>query len=339
MKQIHSLFVFLILSASTSLAQGLICVQGDSTSKFTNSLDTALAISQSGDFIYLPGGVITYNGTTIIINKKLTIIGCGYNQDSSLATGITIITKPITFAPTSTGSLLTGVFYNAPGNIYIQASNITIIRNSIDDITINVDSLNNILISENIFSGRVVSSRPLTVVTLSKNVVFSSFGSFKNGTFINNIFLLKSSGGGNLLFSPNVSNCTFKNNIFLHSTSNFGSPNNNYFENNLFVGDSTSFSSVYNISINNIFSEPIANIFINGLGTNWTPSQNYHLKPGCRGVNTGNDGTDVGIYGSTFPFKDGGFPFNPHYQSIDIPSNTDANGDLLIKIKVKAQDR
>ena len=55
------------------------------------------------------------------------------------------------------------------------------------------------------------------------------------------------------------------------------------------------------------------------------------------GHNAGNDGTDVGIYGTSTPYKDGGIPFNPHIQSASIINSPDGSGNLRVNIKVAAQ--
>ncbi len=50
------------------------------------------------------------------------------------------------------------------------------------------------------------------------------------------------------------------------------------------------------------------------------------------------DGTDIGIYGSSQPYKEGAVPFNPHIYFKNIGGTTTPNGLLNINIKVKAQD-
>ena len=68
------------------------------------------------------------------------------------------------------------------------------------------------------------------------------------------------------------------------------------------------------------------------------PNDDYHLQNDCVGINSGNDGTDIGIYGTIEPFIDGGVPINPHIQFKSIGTSTNAEGDLPINIKVAAQD-
>jgi hypothetical protein len=73
--------------------------------------------------------------------------------------------------------------------------------------------------------------------------------------------------------------------------------------------------------------------------TSFSYSDDYHLKSTSVGVNAGRDGTDIGIYGGAFPWKEGSLTFNPHYQRINISPTTDNNGNLNVNIKVEAQER
>ena len=117
--------------------------------------------------------------------------------------------------------------------------------------------------------------------------------------------------------------------------------NTNFFSNNLFEIDSATFYATGSTEFNSVFSEPNSNIFVNqpAAATFWSPAYNFHLKSGCSGIGLGSGGTDAGIYGGSTPWKEGGKPFNPHFQSINIPGGTGANGLLNIDIKVEAQDR
>jgi len=132
---------------------------------------------------------------------------------------------------------------------------------------------------------------------------------------------------------------TFENNIFLgigYNTKLTGSSNFSTYNNNLFV---TSWEPpAPSFAANNLVSQPANSIFINQSGTSFSYSQDYHLQSTCPGKNAGTDGTDIGIYGGVFPWKEGSVPANPHFQSIKIGPKTDNSGNLNVKIKVAAQD-
>lgn len=318
-------------------SQKLITVQSGSSAKFASSLDSALIIAQNGDFLYLPGGIIPFGGTYININKRLTIIGCGYNYDSSSATGITIINQKINFNSSSEGSLISGIY--CASDIEIYTSKISIIRCLIKNRIIfnNSGAHSDFLLSENAIT-EINGNSSLSNTIIQKNIIYGSIYGCSNILFNNNLFLLST----NSTLILTAQNCLFKNNIFLHPATNFssGPPIYNYFTNNLFVGDST--SAVYfatNTSIHNTFNEPLSNIFINANSSSWNSFQDYHLKPTCSGIGLGTDGREVGIYGTDSPFKTSALPLNPHFQQINIPESTGADGKLNINIKIRAQNQ
>jgi hypothetical protein len=109
------------------------------------------------------------------------------------------------------------------------------------------------------------------------------------------------------------------------------------FNNNLFV-QNINFPIGTNLGSNNIVNQNPSSIFINQSGTTYNYEQNYHLQPTCPGKNAGTDGTDIGVYGGMFPWKDGSLPPNPHVQYKNIQQSTDQNGNLNVNIKVAAQD-
>ena len=73
-------------------------------------------------------------------------------------------------------------------------------------------------------------------------------------------------------------------------------------------------------------------------GNTFSYTQDYHLKSNCVGKNAGKDGTDIGIYGGVFPWKEGSVPKNPHIINSTIGGTTNSNSALPINIKVSAQD-
>ena len=59
----------------------------------------------------------------------------------------------------------------------------------------------------------------------------------------------------------------------------------------------------------------------------------YHLKDDAVGKGAGSDGTDVGIYGGN-GFNEMGTPPYPYVIFKKVPNETDAQGNLKIKVKV-----
>ena len=62
-----------------------------------------------------------------------------------------------------------------------------------------------------------------------------------------------------------------------------------------------------------------------------------HLAPGSGGIGAADDGTDIGIYGSSSPYKPGNVPYNPHFRTATVAPATNPNGDLPVNIHVAAQ--
>jgi hypothetical protein len=66
---------------------------------------------------------------------------------------------------------------------------------------------------------------------------------------------------------------------------------------------------------------------------NWT--HNYDLSPSSPGNNAGTDGTDIGIYGGTFPVNPYGETYNmPVIRQMNITNtNVPQNGNVNVKVR------
>jgi hypothetical protein len=311
-------------------SQTAIALQHGATTFIESRLDTAIAHAQNGDVIYLPGGLIA-GSENVSINRKLTIIGAGYRPDSSQVTSPTKISGNVTFTSGSDGSLISGVYLL--NHLYMINTNVNVTRSNVYSVFMD-GALTNVLIEENIIRGYFWGgAASLSGIVVRKNLFYglnigpSPFFRDLNGgiTFSNNIYLATS-------YFDHVQSCLFRNNIFV-VTPGFSNSSNLQFDNNLFTDNPAVSGS------GNIINEPIANIFNSyTLGAAWNITQNFHLSPACNGINAGNDGTDIGIYGSSTPFKDGALPLNPHFQSAAVPGNANAGGQLNINITVRAQN-
>jgi len=145
------------------------------------------------------------------------------------------------------------------------------------------------------------------------------------------------------------SNALIEGNIFLKtgSSSSYTIENVNYstIQNNVFLGSYYFKNCTGNIINKNIFTKNsnfngnfyVAQtyIFVNQTGNAINYSHNYHLKDPA--TYTGTDGTQVGLYGG-LGFKENGVPSTPAITSKTIATKTDSNGNLQVKITVKAQD-
>ncbi len=336
-KQIVTLYVIMVLCTLNLKAQNLIAVTQNGVSHFYTSLDSAITNANVGDTLFLPGAVYSISN---VINKKLYIIGVGHNTDSTYATGVTHIGNNIYIGKNGSGGALIGV--HCLQNIYASdtITNYTISRCCIES---NIHSNGGVwassTISENIAKGSILS---LFQSKVSNNITFQIGGQYN--AVDNNIIYTGVSGTNNII-SNNIINA-FGNVDPVQSIYTCWSQ----YYNNIFIGIvgltfPSSGGNNYCGMSNNLgqdnFSNPaqtLQSTFANPPSSPFNYANDYHLKLGSVGVNAGTDGTDIGIYGGDFPWKDGSIPSNPHVQYQQINGTTNASGNLPVHIKVSAQD-
>lgn len=344
--RLGGLILVLLISTSTN-AQSLIAVQDGSNATYYASLDSAITYAAAGSSIYIPGGSFTISKS---INKELHIIGVGHNPDSCAITGISEVIGNILILNGSdhgsiTGLKITGTFsFGTSPYTNVSINYYDIERCNIGGRICLATNSSHILINECIIL-ETIQGNNTQLFQLSKCIVETGYLTYfsSNAYFINNIFLANDNYNGN--YSPssnhyfwvNINDCNFRNNIFLtpiRKDSGSSTASNNQFQNNLFnVGNFLSASPV-NFFQNNI-TGPVSTLFVNQSGYYFDYKQDYHILPGSPAHNAGTDGTDLGIYGTGNPWKEGSLPANPHIQSSSIST---VNGNLNVKIKVAAQD-
>lgn len=349
MKTIYISFLFLLVTLSSSIAQKLIVVQNGGTPKFYTKLDSAIIKSQDGDTIYVPGGSFE----SIAINKKLYIFGVGHNTDSTMVTNYSLISGNIYLLSGADGGSLTGFKIN--GSIYFGNSTL---NQNINNYSISRCNFSTLILGNTNPSGATGNSFHENIMynidgyssennMVSNNIIIGTIRQLGiNNAIKNNMFLYQITCNGGCPLGSIVGSsvgCLFENNLFLSpnlSTAAFGSipVSNSIFNNNFFVENW--YMSNNCIGNNNLINQSPDSIFFNYSphNNNFAYSYDYHLKSTCPGKNAGNDGTDIGIYGGAFPWKEGSIPSNPHFQTVKIAPTTDANGNLNVNIKVRAQD-
>ena len=359
MKKISFTFLTLVsLSISSAFSQAVIAIEhiiGGTT--FTNRLDSAIYSAQAGDFIYLPGG--SFEMGTATLNKGITIIGVGHHPDSTLATNSTIITGTMTIIEGAHNLHLEGLF--VMGDISLssqqQADNVILKRCNVGSITTNGSHFSqfqndstfstNWQISHSIIRGNLELGN-MKNFSLSGNIINGQlFNVFTGGIIENNVFLFNSQ---NNRFMENVRNSTIKNNIFLHTwemsypayacyNPPCGSFNNIFLNNSFCMGGQSLYldNGIAAVSLNNKFDSDATLIFQNVTGNTFNYAHNYHNLSSFNAQIIGSDGLELGVYGSTNPYKEGGVPLNPHIQTKTISTGTNPNGMLNVDIKVNAQ--
>ncbi|MDD5570154.1 MAG: hypothetical protein PHD97_03260 [Bacteroidales bacterium] len=333
--------------ATNSWAQRLIALEHGTQITLYSRLDTTLVHAQNGDIIYIPGGTFDITGN-ISITKKLRIYGVGHYPDSTTATNPTILTGGSLYIKTGADSgSISGIYFT--GNVYFGSTsvnqvvnNYTISRCCISylQLAYNASSTNtaqNIVISENVIRGETYGGNIQTSL-FEKNIFNSCINYINGATIKNNIF--PASGTSSYVFQT-AYGCVMENNIFKNTSAGYifpGSTSGNSYYNNLFV---VSITFPYNgcTGVGNITGVNTDSIFVNQTGVTFNYSHNYHLKSTSAGKNAGTDGTDIGIYGTSAPYKEGAVPENPHIQYKSIAPQTNSNGKLNINIKTRAQER
>lgn len=343
--------IICLFSFSALQAQVFVIERGTNTTLTFDNLKAAVDALQDNDQLYIPPGVHsltgytwtgyddTYNwSNTLVVNKKVSIFGAGYNEGANstvIQDGAFVIGKD------AGGSLITGIWFRNAFQLD-NVSNCIVNRCKTDNYFWLFGTGNNIIVSEcDIYNNISTTNSPFTnpggngLVTTFDKCIFRSYSSVLNlntATIYNSIFL---SGGG-----YNISASSLFNNIFIINTTGVTNQastslgSNNTFSHNLWIGGYPNSPAENNNTFSNeIEREPYANVFVD------PDNGDYHLKAGCSGKNAGSDGTDVGIYGTAFPFKESKTPSIPYFKLKVISPETDSSGKLPVNIQVEAQDR
>ncbi len=340
----NTLYLFLLFTLITTRAysQNVIAVTNNTGSTFYSNLDSAIVHAQNGDYVYLPGGSFTVNNLSI--DKNLNIIGAGCDVDSSLATGTTMIVGNMLIKTGADGGSLQGLYINGQiafgtGAADQVVNNYSILRCNLGNLFLSYNgsaasSSTNIFLKENIFRGTIHGGYTHNVV-ISKCIIEQSILYFSGQVTVDHCIFLKNACCGNVVNS--CSGVTFSNNVICEQAYALENTPGNTYLNNIFC-HSTPIPGG-SISSNNIFGVNRDSIWVNAPGTTYNISYNYQLRPSSAGNNAGTDGTDIGVYGTAEPFKEGSVPVNPHIRQATIPTTTDGQGNLNVNIKVGAQQQ
>ncbi|MBK8369804.1 MAG: hypothetical protein IPL20_00215 [Saprospiraceae bacterium] len=296
-------------------------VKPDGTTTIYSTIQAAYDASADDDYIYLPGGVVD----GLSINKKIHIIGAGFNQDSSQVTRSTKISSFLIY-PSAAGGSIEGIhFWNNCVFTGVGTIDGFEIRKCKFDGTLNFEST--------------------TINIVAKHNQFSTInGALTNSFFYNNVHIGTFSIGGY---------CEFKNSLFFNHnfSNNYNLPQNSIYKNNIFnsVNSTTCHFSYFYNNVNMLasgqqneiyenISEQFNLIFENpGAGPPYIYDvhNDYQVKSTSACKNSGTDGTDRGIYGGTYPWVEGSIPSNPHIYFKQVAEETNANGQLQIHFKVR----
>lgn len=334
----------------------------------------AQTASVNGDTIYIYGSPFPYPDITV--NKRLVIIGAGYNPNNQFGQP-TNINNIILFRDTgvndASGTVITGVLTGRLDIGGIMSNNIRIFRCRFTSY-INMRGgspagyADGWILYNNIFQAYVYGGASTRTSESATNIVIANniFGSnaylydFNSNTIIvdHNIFL----GSNNLYRTFNI---IVTNNIFTRTTGTvfYGATsgpvlctfNNNlsylttiadpagYTPANSFVNTFTGTGGGGNFGGGNIVGQDPLYVTVSNFN-DYVATANYRLQASSLGKNAGTDGTDLGIYGGSYPFPTGGAPGSgydtspmppiPQVTELNIQNATvPVNGTLNVNVK------
>jgi hypothetical protein len=318
-KVLIPLFVALMTTVVVQ-AQQIAVVTKDGATTLHRTLQDAIEASSGGSVIYLPGGGFPISDE-VIIDKRITIVGIGHKVKGENADGYTTINGNLQFGENSDKSAVMGCYIT--GNVSIgvdgkQVNDILVRYCNLSSVRINNSNCHGTEINQNYI--RTTSWLSGASATFSNNILYCICEMY-DGTIKNNVVTGSYSHGStyNTYALDNCKNCSITDNVILtkysaHNGSDCqisgNMSNSNWGESSIKIEDSWS------------------NVFENNAGAN--SSSSYHFKEAYKQYET-----QCGIYGGT-GFSDGQLPPAPFIVEKSIPEQTDASGNLNIRIRVKA---
>lgn len=332
--------VLLSINAQSQLQR--IVLQGTGAPQVFTDLGAAVSAAQDNDKLYLSGGTFTFSGD-LVIDKPLHFIGAGIVPDSSAVTGSTTITT--TGGETqvhtgATGSSFTGLRFTNTMQYGDGAANFSptdIVFQRCEFVSYaHLGAGSQSIFDECLFRFRFYGYDGVALVTRciftyggnATHQPISEFGT--GGLTMDHCTVLN----GRVSNSPGstVSNC-----VFTRTSAPFWQSNGSILTNNLCVSTSLVSNMTAGAESGNVLGVVATEIFVNEANGNFEWTDDLHLQATSAGVGMGTDGTDVGIHGTSSPFKPGAVPFNPHFRGATIATVTNADGDLPVNIRVAAQ--
>lgn len=333
-KIIFSLCVALLMTISSS-AQQISVVSPNGTTTLYRTLQESIENASDGSVIYLPGGGFQISDEVKITNKKLTIIGIGHYVDSGNADGITTISGNLFFNEGSSGSAVIGCYIT--GNVYIGEGGA-----SVNDVLIRQCNLNSVQVTNNSCVDTEINQNYLRNTSSFNgangkitNNIFHSINNINGGQITNNIILGYYQSGSRSVgpwYATHViseycsifaNSTTISNNVITISGPS---------EYLIFRGSNIVTSSNLNFGDDPINMGEVDDwnkVFKNYNGGAISPVSDFHFTKEYQQYEN-----QVGIYAGT--------GFNKQVTSVpyiiykDVPTETDAQGMLKVKIRVKA---
>lgn len=319
-----------------------IVLQGTGAPQVFTDIYDAVAAAQPDDKLYLSGGTFLAD-SGLTFSMPLHFIGAGIHPDSTSATASTILTTngsaDFIFATSAGGSSFTGIRFNPAGELNYGT-------NGNDDDP--VDMLFERCSFKYLRLGQVEPGTSSS--TFNECIFYNGVGGYGGAATVDRCVV---QGGPLNIFRPsgltlrnsvllgqrlqNSENAIVQNCVFTYDGAPLWQVSGVQITNCIINGIGMFSNSSGNIETNTIYSQTAAMTFVSETDGAYQFTDDLHLLPGSLGINAGNDGTDIGIYGTSSPYKPGNVPYNPHFRSAVIAPATNGNGDLPVNIRVAAQ--
>ncbi|HOZ40512.1 MAG: hypothetical protein IPO05_02730 [Flavobacteriales bacterium] len=351
----RSSFFLLTLLGTVFMVQAQhsrIVIQHAGTVQVFSDLTAAITAAPNNADLYLSGGSFVLP-TGFALSKTLHFVGAGIHTDSTNATGATIMTSVdgnsfMRLASAASGSSFTGIRFNMSANTAVGLGVSTVDQTVVSvefsrcafqqDVYVGVadPSGSSVAFTECIFNRRLLGAdgaeAQLTRCILDYQ---AGTGAEVSGFDGGGLVLLNCVGLGTRI--GNAGGATISNCVFTRTSAPFWQSGGSTLTNNLLVSSSLVSNMSGFIESGNILAVPVGTIFVSEGDTDYQFPDDLHLQSICPGINAGTDGTDMGIYGTSSPYKDGAVPSTPHFERVDVAPATDANGNLHVAVRVAAQ--
>lgn len=308
------LTLVLALVAFVNMKAQQIAVVKDGETTMCQTLGEAIKCAKDGSVIYLPAGGFQIDKDSI--KTRVTIIGIGHKPDSNNADGNTVVHGNLCFCEGSSGSAVMGCYIS--GNVEVGCGGKTV---------------NNVLVRYcNLYAVRV-QNKTCTGTIVNQNYIRNrSYFTEAEVTFTNNIaYSISTVSGGKIMYNVFTDDSNYSFYSIVGST----------FSNNICYNGSYNCSNnlrQYNMG-RSIFGDDFVKVsdwtgvFVNNAGI--TPSSDFHFTDAYSQYSyIGPYSTENGSTG----FSDSAMPPVPYISYKSIPEQTDAEGNLKIKIRVKASE-
>lgn len=352
MRHVTLLLTLLGMAFTAQAQHSRIVVQHAGTVQVFSDLSDAITAALPNSDLYLSGGSFVLP-TGFALSKTLHFVGAGIDTDSTNATGATIMTSVdgtsfMRLASSASGSSFTGIWFNMNAS-YAAGLGLSDVDDTVvsiefsrcvfqQDVYVGADnpSGSSVAFVECIFRRRLLGAdgaeAQLTRCILDYQ---AGTGAEVSGFDGGGLVMLNCVGLGTRV--GNAGGATISNCVFTRTSAPFWQSGGSTLTNNLLVSSSlVSNMSGYTES-GNILAVPVGTIFVNEGDTDYQFTDDLHLQSICPGINAGTDGTDMGIYGTSSPYKDGAVPSSPHFERVDVAPATDPSGNLTVSVRVAAQ--